>query len=67
MGGPEAIITMSVSSRHSGRLVCGSYAGFVLNEDEQQKVEQALAESNRSAGIVFLPGGREDAGSGIYG
>ena len=38
----------------------------MLNEDERQKVEQALAQSDRSVGIVFLPDGREDDGSGIY-
>jgi len=57
---------MSVSLRQRRATRLRSYAGSVLNEEERQEVERALAESDRSAGIVLLPEGREDDGSGIY-
>jgi hypothetical protein len=38
----------------------------MLDEADRHEAEQLLAESDNSAGIVILPDGREDDGSGVY-
>jgi hypothetical protein len=37
-----------------------------VNEDDRREVEQLLADSDRSAGVVFLPASLDEDGKGVY-
>jgi hypothetical protein len=55
---------LAVADQHLPALSCTKLA--FVNENDRQQVERLLAQSDRSAGVVFLPNSLDEDGKGVY-